>query len=305
MMLRLDFFSTIVALLALLPAIPAHAQETTDLQPTVPVSSTNALALAGVPQSIALKDLDGTWQSFHLSGQAGGDMMSRIYSLYLGGGQDASLYYTQGHTAQFAGQWFLIAYHAKPEPIDYSALMRPNSSPAPKPLTPDSTLTLCLINVNLASALDDLQPFDMRQALAANSQVDAFANAMIAGRRNAQAAEAESNLKQVGLAMLMYTEDNNESFPPMKTPAEFKKAVYRYVKSDAVFIDPVSKAAFIPNPRLSHKSLADIAQPADMVAAYDPTPTGDGQMIVLFADGHVKMVSTAEWASLKKASKLP
>ena len=55
-------------------------------------------------------------------------------------------------------------------------------------------------------------------------------------RENARAASCQSNVKQIELGMLQYTQDHNDTFP--KSAAAYKDAVFPYIKSEGVFHCP-------------------------------------------------------------------
>ena len=77
------------------------------------------------------------------------------------------------------------------------------------------------------------------------------------------ASSSDSNLKQLGLAMIQYTQDYDEMMPPMKDAATAKKALYPYVKSDDVFLSPKTHQPYLPNTSLSHRSLASFNEPGE------------------------------------------
>jgi hypothetical protein len=117
---------------------------------------------------------------------------------------------------------------------------------------------------------------------------------------------ALSGLKQVGLALAMYTQDWDDRLPPMESAAIAKEALFPYVKNDRVFLaDLKTEEPFQPNPALSHKKLADIREPETVVAFYAAHPLTDRSRNVAFADGRAKQVPAAAWAQLKQASGIP
>ncbi|HEX5324500.1 MAG TPA: hypothetical protein VFW40_11985 [Capsulimonadaceae bacterium] len=311
-MRRLTIRGAILGLLVLMPALSASAQAPTESTQSTQTDSTggvwSALAGAAGPQTVQLKDLNNSWQVFQLSGgsqeSVGG--MAQFYALFLNGGRDTSTYYSQGRTLTLAGETFLVAYHAQTKPLDYSVLMRSSTPPAPEPLTPDSKLSLCLLNIHSIGALNDIHSFDIDEVLSVNKTMQSMIETYDKGQQDAEkAAQVENNLRQLGLALMQFAQDHDSRFPPMKTAAAAKKALMRYARNEAIFTDPRSATAFMPNPRLSGKSLADIDQPASTPAFWDPKANDQGQIYVCFADGHVKAVSADEWNALKKAAKIP
>ncbi len=194
------------------------------------------------------------------------------------------------------GEVYLIAYHQK-NTVDYAALLKngnlDNPPPAPKP-TPDTALSLCLLNLRSVGSLNDIQAFSLQAAL--NPPPPPAPDPIPA---------STSNLKQIGLALLQYTQDYDEVLPPMKSAAVTKAAIYPYVKSDAVFQEPPTNVAYQPNTSLSHRKLASFQDPASMVVYYEPTLQSDRLRAVLFLDGHVKRLADADWQRVKSASHVP
>lgn len=90
---------------------------------------------------------------------------------------------------------------------------------------------------------------------------------------------AASNLKQIGLALIQYSQDFDEHYPPTKG---LNDAIYPYLKTRDVF--QVGSHSFVY--RLpGGTSLAEIDSPAETVQGEMDLPCA---RIVLFADGHVK-----------------
>ena len=94
------------------------------------------------------------------------------------------------------------------------------------------------------------------------------------------------NLKQIGLALMMYAQDYDQTFP--KDPEKVTKAIEPYLKDPQAFSPPYQPDRqvfeWVPPPSLK---MAEIAAPAQTVIgkmAYRPEFT-----LLLFADGHVKV----------------
>jgi hypothetical protein len=124
-------------------------------------------------------------------------------------------------------------------------------------------------------------------------------------REKARETSSLSNLKQLGIAAIMYCEDYDEVFPPMKDAATVKKALMPYVKADQIFIDPRTQQPYQPNTKMSKKQLAAIAYPDRTVLFYEASPAPDGKRGVVYADGHAKRLSESEWAIAKSKSGIP
>ena len=99
-----------------------------------------------------------------------------------------------------------------------------------------------------------------------------------------------SNLKQLGLGTLMYSQDWDGKLPPMKSAAAYQKAIMPYVKNMGIFVCPVTKAPYAPVASLSGKLITRIKSPAATVAIQDSRPHPNGWKSVAYVDGHAKMV---------------
>ncbi|MBV9851884.1 MAG: hypothetical protein JO250_19630 [Armatimonadetes bacterium] len=260
---------------------------------------------AAVPLTIKLSDLNGDWRRVPVGLPAdSGNMMAMYATLFSGGAGD--VYYTKGDTVTVGVDQFLVAYHVPTPKIDFQALERSGGQP-PKPvkLTPDTTLSLSLLNLHTVNSLSDIRPFDLQREIAESGAPSPLAGLMGARDDQNLGIQSLSNLKQLGLAVLQYTQDHDETLPPMQDAATVKKAIYPYVKSDAVFINPLSKQPYVPNTSLSHRKLASVSAPASLVLYYEATPAPDNTRAVLFMDGHVKRIPESQWLHLKAASHVP
>jgi hypothetical protein len=98
--------------------------------------------------------------------------------------------------------------------------------------------------------------------------------------------DVTSRAKQLGLAMIQYVQDYDETYPPMDTTQQFQQALEPYVKGAPVFNTPTG-SPFVPNPALSGVSLVSIDSPATTVLFQDVPPYVDGNPTTCYADGHV------------------
>ena len=98
---------------------------------------------------------------------------------------------------------------------------------------------------------------------------------------------AMSNLKQIGLALIQYTQDFDERFPPTK---DIEQTIYPYLKTNDVF--SVGSTRWVYH-GVSNEALASVDDPANTVEATMDLPCAH---IVLFMDGHVKAFPKQEAA---------
>jgi len=129
-----------------------------------------------------------------------------------------------------------------------------------------------------------------------------FLNMAMVGRIKirpaAHALSCMSNLKQIGLALLMYIEDYNERFPA--PGANWEEVLYPYCKNSDIFLCPSDRnglPSYQLNPSLRGVVLGQILEPARTVAVFESddlkTVTWRHQngAHFCFVDGHVKWFS--------------
>jgi prepilin-type processing-associated H-X9-DG protein len=97
----------------------------------------------------------------------------------------------------------------------------------------------------------------------------------------------KTDAKQIALGIIQYTQDWDETLPPMHTAAEMQNAILPYVKSRGVFRSPVTGLPFTPNPDLSGQPLPNFPQPATVELFRDPRRHHDGKSVVAYLDGHI------------------
>lgn len=290
----------IVFLLLLMSlVIPACGQT----QQSNPTNLKDLLSNQNLQFTVQLKDLNADWTRLNLGGgDAGmGGYMQMISSMF---GGSSNHYFTKGQTVAFAGETFLVAYAFKSKPIDPSAMMG-GKPPVQEKKTQDSPLTISLINLRTCGNLSDIRPFDLNEELAESTAPSVFEEAISEAKDKSIEATSLSNLKQMGLSLLMYMQDYDEVLPPMGDAAKVKKVLYPYVKDDKIFINPITNKPYVPNAVLSLHREAQIESPSQMVVFYEDAPAPDGTRGVAFLDGHAKRIPESEWPKLKKASKIP
>jgi hypothetical protein len=221
-------------------------------------------------------------------------------------GGSANVVYTRGDLISVGGETFVVGYH-EASGGGIAALMKAemagstaSSTPEPKSLTPDTELLLTILNVRNVGSFSDMRPFNLEKELAGNKSPSLADSIYGRAAESAKQASAANNLKQIGIAVLSYGQDNNNHLPRLKDAETVKKAIMPYVKDQSVFTDPANGEAFVPNARYSAKDLSKIPSPAQAVLFYQKTPAGDGERWVLWADGHVTKVDAKRWQALLK-----
>lgn len=102
--------------------------------------------------------------------------LSLFSSLFGGGETKEPVYYTKGQTTTVAGETFLLTYRFEKPSMNLMSLAAESEKNGKDPdfskmasdgkLTPESDLTLSLINVKSINTLNSIKPFDMAQEIA-------------------------------------------------------------------------------------------------------------------------------------------
>jgi hypothetical protein len=183
---------------------------------------------------------------------------------------------------------------------------------APK-LRAGTPLGVMLVPLDAISSVEDGGPFSLQLAvrerlpppggIATTAAIlfPVFAQA----RARARDIASLSNLKQIGLAALMYMQDYNERLPPLKDIPTARRALKPYLRAEDLFEYPGTGAAYAANSRLSRRPLASIAAPARTVLFYETSPSASGTRGVVYLDGHARRVPEAEWPREKAKSGIP
>jgi len=134
-----------------------------------------------------------------------------------------------------------------------------------------------------------------------------FVPIIIKIREKAKQVESISKLKEVGIAIELYANDNGGRFPNItdlsQVPQKVIEALKPYVNNENIFRSPVSKLLFDyrvthdPNTNLAGVRLDLIRHPEKVIIAGEQAPgwQKSGMMYVLYANGHVAQVTEEEW----------
>ncbi|MGI4787982.1 MAG: hypothetical protein ACRYFS_03930 [Janthinobacterium lividum] len=240
------------------------------------------------PLTLKLKDLDSSWRSFTLTRSAGIDITAML-APELNTAAISSSYFTQGETVAIGSAMFLVSYHY---PLNSSDPQTAVQGSKPLPQTPNTLITLSLININYVSSFDNIRPFVLAGVVTPIVLADPNQVSM-------------SNLHQIGVAVVQYTQDHNEVLPPMKSVAEADDALHPYINDVKIFENPITHQRYQTNTSLVHRNLASVEEAGAMVIYYETSSDADGKRAVLFLDGHVERVTEADWQRLKTASHVP
>ena len=285
-------------------AMPVFAREKpklddNEITPPRKMSMKQVLSGKTFPLFYQLKELNAEWHVFNFS-NGGANSLSLLYAFYGAGLGSDNSYFTKGDEVLIGAETFIIAYHPKQKPISPAQLRYPGASPeimGALKLKEDSVLTLSLINLRSANIMSELRGFDLKDVLAPTETSEALPE-------KGKTLSSESNLRNIGTAMMMYSQDYDETLPPMKSFTKFKEVIMPYIKNESTFKNPISNEAYVLNDILSNHKLAHILKPAEFAFIYEASPAPDGTRGVGFVDGQAKRVYADEWELVKKRSKI-
>lgn len=280
-MRRMRSLRRLMVFLAVATAVPAFGQQS-DFKAVLGGSQ--------FPLLLHLKDLNGDWRRMSVGGQADAGVLLGMFGAMMDAAMGAAggAYYTKGDSVKIGEETYLVAYRVQTNATNIATLMRSDTPPRPPKLTPETPLSLCLLNLRGIGSLTDIREFNMDQELAESARVQGEETQV----------STVSNLKQVAMSLLMYTEDYDEVLPPMKNPETAQVALIPYVKSESLFLQPDTHQPLQPNPLLSYRPVAAFEAPADTPIFYEATPLdrgGSRTRAVAYLDGHVTRVPETDW----------
>src|SRR5579862_2486415 len=110
------------------------------------------------------------------------------------------------------------------------------------------------------------------------------------GRDAAQSISCLSNLRQLGLGLLMFCQDYDETLPVMKTSAQMQNALFPYVKNRQIFTCPATKRSYVVVPGRSGKKVRSFKLPAQTIVLRDAKAHPDGTWGVAYLNGRAQRV---------------
>ncbi len=121
-------------------------------------------------------------------------------------------------------------------------------------------------------------------------------------KEKAQATACLSQVKQLGLALMMYAADHEETLPEADS---WEDAIAEYAgDNEALFTCPTTGQRYIFNEALSGVDLKDLDNPQETPMLWEPALDAEGlvgphggQFNVGYADGHAKMVDKLPMAN--------
>jgi hypothetical protein len=273
------------------------------------------------PLTRQLKDLDDSWRQVAISGQYEmADLMKSWTNLFAANLYD-NLYYTQGKTVRVNDETYVVAYRlaSSAEPLNLMSLLEGvmgsvsgvaggdcEAIASPEKITPETKVTLSLLNLKTIGSLNNVRPFDLETDLALLEKTEKQAQeACEQANLAAMDSQVESNLQSLGSALRSYAEQNEQQLPDMSDLETVKLALQEFVYDESVFYHPETFEPYLVNSSLSGKNLAELDEGEEIVAFYEASPAADGTIGVVYTDGVCQRISAEDWEAVKETSKLP
>jgi hypothetical protein len=114
-------------------------------------------------------------------------------------------------------------------------------------------------------------------------------SAFTGARQQDSDAPCAANLKQMALALNMYSLDYDGKLPPMKGTA-FQEPLDPYLRLKVIYTCPVTQKEYVGNPALTCKNVAKMKNTSSTFSFRDAKPHPDGLWTLAYLDGHVKQV---------------
>jgi len=266
-----------------------------------------------IPPRIKASELPDDMKAYKITTEkGGGDLMSMMMSPLMmlgtvfsasssGGEQNSaenlaaahfidlvSLSWTTGATYNLYGQEYLVTYAPQ---FDFNAIAHTKAPPDISRMD----LVLTLVNTKSISTITP-RP-DVTKAEWNKSMTPEPGSA---GDLAAKKSATQSNLKQLTLGMIMYSNDYDDEMPYVQSTKAAYEVTSPYVKNRAITksLNP-NGGDFQLNMAVAGVNTTLIKEPASTPLYYEATAWPDATRCVAFVDGHVKFVAPDEWNRLQ------
>ena len=251
----------------------------------------------GHPLTVQLWELEG-WKCFTLAEQtaqaeAGHPAEAIAFP--------SKLFFTRGEMLPLGNELLLVAYRLPAQAIDLTAAQAIRAMQPEDLMNPETELVISLLNLHAINMLD-IRPAEagLLQMLGDNEKLEQL-------RAEARRVTSMSNLLQLVVSLHIWIVKNNNTFPPMGSLDELKKALLRNTPelTKMIWIDPVTHQPYLTNPSLSGIILKDFHQAPQSTVALYSAEYPDGTRNAVFFDGHAENVPPERWEELKELSGIP
>lgn len=273
------------------------------------------------PLTRQLKELDESWRQIAISGQYEmADLMKSWTNLFAAGIYN-NIYYTQGKTVKVNDETYVVAYRLSTsgEPLNINSLLENimgsaaaftggdcASITAAEKITPETTVSLSLLNLKTIGSLNDVRPFDLKTDLAMLEKAEQQSKATCEQAKLAVVnSQVESNLQSLGSALRSYAEQNEYQLPDMSSLETVKLALQDFIYDESVLYHPETLEPYLVNASISAQNSENLDNGTPIVAFYEASPATDGTVGVVYTNGLYQRIQPEDWAAVKQASNLP
>lgn len=206
-----------------------------------------------------------------------------------------SISWTNGSTVKLYEQDFLVTYSIQVNMAEVTKLKSP-------PDLSKYDLTLSLINTKHITAITPRPDMTKEEWL---KPAPPSSGGGSAGTGGGEGAATLSNVKQISLALMMYSSDYDDEIPYVQSTKGAFEVIYPYMKNKDITksLNPAG-AKFLLNMAVAGVNMTSIESPAETVLFYEDKPWPDGTRVVSFTDGHAKRLSPEEWERYKPSLNL-
>ncbi len=273
------------------------------------------------PLTKQLQDLNDSWRQIAISGQYEMADLMKSWTNLFGANLYNNIYYTQGKTVKVNSETYVVAYRlaSSGEALNINSLFENvmgsvaglaggdcDAIASAQKISPETPISLSLLNVKTIGSLNNVRPFDLEADIAILEKAEQQSKEACEQANLATInSQTESNLQNLGNALQSYAEQNENKFPDMTSFETVKLALQEFVYDDSVFYQPETLEPYLVNSFLSSKNLSDLENWMEIVAFYEAQPAADGTVGVVYADGFYQRVLPEDWSAVKAASKLP
>lgn len=296
--------------------------------------------IGGTGLKLAIKpgELPDTYKPvrFKAAGASGGggimDMFSAMMSpvaMILGGDQDtqgatllgvADLSWTQGDIVRIQGKDFIVTYKWN---LDLNSMAMQSKSEDPEKAKSEALknieLTLTLQSVDSLATIMPVSNFTKADLIRIiETPIKKKEDPGLATPALPEAGEASEpaevfsagnpqldNLKSLGTGMMMYVADYDDVFPYAQSTKGAQHASMPYYQSEECWrsLNP-NGGQILYNVAIGGVSASSLQNPSTVVLFYETKNWPDGKRGVVFADGHVSLLTDDEWKKVEPSLKI-
>lgn len=197
--------------------------------------------------------------------------------------------WTNGTEVRAGGQTYLVAYQADTD------LMSGLSATSPGGKLAGLTWHKTFLNESLLASVTPMPGYSVQD-------LQKIEGDLSSSEQDAHP-EALSNIKQIGLATMIYSSDFNDKLPAADSTAKAEDEIYPYIKNRDLFkYRNPNGGQILYNTKLSGVNVTKVPKPVETVMWYDEKPWPDGKMLVCYLDGHVSFTDAKTFQAQLKMS---